>query len=146
MRVLSVTRRIVQVSSVNPAFEEFQALPGIGMLSASAYVNTIGNGKQFECGRQVSAWLGLVPRQYGSGGQLQLKGITRSEASIYVLCYCRPANPKLALTMPLLLIEPNPLTDFKFACFATFKGTDGSAFERAAPSVSTIATVNGINC
>ena len=77
-RVLSVTRRIVQVSSAHPAFEALQALPGIGILSASAYLNAIGSGEQFKCGRQVSAWLGLVPRQYGSGGQLQLKGITKS--------------------------------------------------------------------
>src|SRR6056297_601716 len=77
-RVLSVTRRIVRASSVNPAFERLQALPGIGVLSASAYLNTVGSGEQFKCGRQVSAWLGLVPRQYGSGGQLQLKGITKS--------------------------------------------------------------------
>jgi len=47
-------------------------------MTASAYIAAIGNGRQFKRGRQVSAWLGLVPRQYGTGGEIQLKGITKS--------------------------------------------------------------------
>ena len=45
---------------------------------ASAYIAAIGNGRQFKCGRQVSAWLGMVPRQYGTGGKIQLKGMTKN--------------------------------------------------------------------
>ncbi len=45
---------------------------------ASAYIAAIGNGRQFKCGRQVSAGLGLVPRQYGTGGKIQLKSITKN--------------------------------------------------------------------
>lgn len=54
------------------------ALPGIGPLNASAYLAAIGSGRQFQCGRQVSAWLGLVPRQYGTGGHIQLRGVSKS--------------------------------------------------------------------
>ena len=39
---------------------------------------SIGNGRQFENGRQLAAWLGLVPRQYGSGGKISLMGITKN--------------------------------------------------------------------
>ena len=47
-------------------------------MTASAYIAAIGTGRQFQCGRQVSAWLGLVPRQYGTGGHIQLKGMTKN--------------------------------------------------------------------
>ena len=39
---------------------------------------SIGNGRQFKNGRQLGAWLGLVPRQYGSGGKVSLMGITKN--------------------------------------------------------------------
>jgi transposase len=70
--------QIEQLAAQHPAYAQLQALPGIGPLCASAYIAAIGNGRQFQCGRQVSAWLGLVPRQFGTGGQIQLKGITKS--------------------------------------------------------------------
>ena len=76
-RVQLLTRRIVLQTSVYPAFDRLLAMPGVGRLSASAYLVAVGSGQQFSQGRQVSAWLGLVPRQYGSGGQMQLKGITK---------------------------------------------------------------------
>ncbi|MFT5140500.1 MAG: transposase [Rhodothermales bacterium] len=70
--------QIEQLAAQYPAYNKLQALPGIGPLTGSAYIAAIGNGRQFQCGRQVSAWLGLVPRQYGSGGQIQLKGMTKN--------------------------------------------------------------------
>lgn len=69
---------IEQLAMQQPAYAQLLALPGIGPLTASAYIAAVGNGSQFQCGRQVSAWLGLVPRQFGTGGQIQLKGITKS--------------------------------------------------------------------
>ncbi|MFT5261124.1 MAG: transposase, partial [Saprospiraceae bacterium] len=37
----------------------------------------IGNGSQFKNARQLSAWLGLVPKQFGTGGRVQLSGISK---------------------------------------------------------------------
>ena len=71
-------QQIEQLTAHHPAYAELQALPGIGPLIASAYIASIGDGRQFQCGRQVSAWLGLVPRQFGTGGQIQLKGMTKN--------------------------------------------------------------------
>jgi transposase len=51
--------------------------PGIGALTASAVVATVGNGHDFKNGRQFSAWLGLVPRQYSTGGKTRLGHITK---------------------------------------------------------------------
>ena len=51
--------------------------PGIGPLTASALVATVGNGRDFKNGRQFAAWLGLVPRQYSTGGKTRLGHITK---------------------------------------------------------------------
>jgi transposase len=74
----SLQQQIEQLAAQQPAYEHLLALPGIGPLNASAYLAAIGSGRQFQCGRQVSAWLGLVPRQYGTGGRLQLRGVSKS--------------------------------------------------------------------
>lgn len=53
------------------------AVEGIGPLTASAVVGAIGDAKQFTNGRHLAAWLGLVPRQYSSGGKARLQGISK---------------------------------------------------------------------
>lgn len=57
------------------ASRKLTAIPGIGPLTASALVAAIGDAKAFENGRQLAAWLGLVPRQRSSGGKPTLLGI-----------------------------------------------------------------------
>ena len=52
-------------------------IPGIGPLTASALVASIGDVGVFRNGRQLAAWLGLVPRQHSSGGKAQLLGISK---------------------------------------------------------------------
>ena len=52
-------------------------IPGIGPMTASALVATIGDAKQFKNARQLAAWLGLVPRQHSSGGKPMLLGISK---------------------------------------------------------------------
>jgi transposase len=52
-------------------------IPGIGPLTASALVASLGDAKNFESGRQVAAWLGLVPKQHSSGGKHNLLGISK---------------------------------------------------------------------
>ena len=52
-------------------------VPGIGPITASALVASIGDAKSFENGRQLAAWLGLVPRQHSSGGKTALLGISK---------------------------------------------------------------------
>ena len=52
-------------------------MPGVGALSANALVASVGNAHVFKNGRQMSAWLGLVPRQHSSGGKSLLLGISK---------------------------------------------------------------------
>jgi transposase len=53
------------------------AVPGIGPLTASALVASVGDAKSFKSGRQLAAWLGLVPHQESSGGKERLLGISK---------------------------------------------------------------------
>ena len=61
----------------NAASRKLAAIPGIGPLTASALVASIGDAKSFENGRQLAAWLGWVPHQHSSGGKQTLLGISK---------------------------------------------------------------------
>lgn len=52
-------------------------IPGIGPITASALIASIGDAKNFDDGRQLAAWLGLVPRQHSSGGKSNLLGMSK---------------------------------------------------------------------
>jgi transposase len=52
-------------------------IPGIGPIVVTAIVAAIGNGAAFRKGRGFAAWLGLVPRQYSTGGKAKLLGISK---------------------------------------------------------------------
>jgi transposase len=52
-------------------------IPGIGPITASALVASISDVRSFKSGRQLAAWLGLVPRQHSSGGKPVLLGISK---------------------------------------------------------------------
>jgi len=59
------------------ACQRLQQIPGVGPLIASAVVAAIGNGAAFRKGRDFSAWLGLIPKQYSTGGKAKLLGISK---------------------------------------------------------------------
>jgi transposase len=59
------------------ASRKLAQIPGIGPITASALVASIGDAKSFANGRQLAAWLGLVPRQHSSGGKSTLLGISK---------------------------------------------------------------------
>lgn len=61
----------------NEASRKLEAIPGIGPITASAIVATVGNATEFKNGRQLAAWLGLVPKQHSSGGKQMLLGISK---------------------------------------------------------------------
>jgi len=62
---------------VNADSQRLQSIPGIGPLTATALIASIGNASAFENARQLAAWLGLVPRQDSSGGKERLLGISK---------------------------------------------------------------------
>lgn len=61
----------------DPLCKQIMAIEGIGPISASAAIATIGDANTFKRGREVAAWLGLVPRQHSSGNKQRLLGISK---------------------------------------------------------------------
>ncbi len=61
----------------NAASQGLAKIPGIGPLSASAMVASIGDARNFKNGRQLAAWMGIVPRQHSTGGKSTLLGISK---------------------------------------------------------------------
>lgn len=58
-------------------FAQLTSIPGIGLLGASAWLAQVGSAQQFRSGRQASAFVGIVPRQYGTGGKVRLGAISK---------------------------------------------------------------------
>lgn len=63
--------------SESESSRRLEKVPGIGPITASALVATVGDAKSFNNGRQLSAWMGLVPKQNSSGGKTNLLGISK---------------------------------------------------------------------
>ncbi|WP_420337107.1 IS110 family transposase [Roseibium sp.] len=61
----------------NEARQLLAAVRGFGVITATALVGTIEDATQFHSGRQLVSWLGLVPRQYSSGGKERLDRISK---------------------------------------------------------------------
>jgi transposase len=76
-RASEMDKKIQQLASSNSTAKRLQQIPGIGPITATALVCAIGDGKQFKRGRDLSAWLGLTPRQHSSGGKDCLLGISK---------------------------------------------------------------------
>lgn len=76
-RIKKQDRHISELVKADDRCRRLKTIPGIGPITASALVGTIGSGKQFEKGRQLSAFLGLTPKQSSSGGKDRLLGISK---------------------------------------------------------------------
>lgn len=71
-------KEIEQMAAKDSMCKEIMRIEGVGPLTASAAVATIGDAKLFKNGREVAAWLGLVPKQHSSGNTIRLSGITKT--------------------------------------------------------------------
>jgi transposase len=61
----------------NEACQRLTTIPGIGPVIATALIAAIGNGSGFRRGRDLAAWVGMVPREYTTGGKQKLLGISK---------------------------------------------------------------------
>src|SRR6202161_203976 len=68
---------IQKIAGENEACRRLVVIPGIGPVTATAIIAAIGNGAAFKKGRGFSAWLGIVPGEYSSGGKQKLLGISK---------------------------------------------------------------------
>ena len=77
-RIREYDQAIAQVAREDIRSKRLMQLRGIGPTTASALLSSIGGGHDFNNGRQVAAWIGLVPGQYSSGGKARLGRITKA--------------------------------------------------------------------
>jgi len=77
LRIDTLEKEIVSKHRKNPESKRLATIPGIGPITASALSATITDASQFKSGRQLAAWLGLVPRQNSSGGKEKLGRISK---------------------------------------------------------------------
>jgi transposase len=75
--VRGLEREIERWHRNHEASRRLAEIPGIGPITASALVASVGDAKSFQNGRQLAAWLGLVPRQHSTGGKPRLLGISK---------------------------------------------------------------------
>ena len=77
-RIAVYDRHLASIAREDDRAQQLMRLRGVGETTATALLATVGNGHEFKSGRQLSAWLGLVPGQYSSGGKTRLGRITKA--------------------------------------------------------------------
>ncbi len=76
-RIAAFDAEFAAMARTDERARRLTAIPGIGALNATALVAAVGNAATFSKGRDLAAWLGLVPRQVTTGGKPKLLGITK---------------------------------------------------------------------
>lgn len=76
-RIAVCDRAIGLACRTDDTARRLQEMMGVGPTTADAVIATVGNAKEFRNGRQFAAWMGVVPRQFSSGGKARLGAITR---------------------------------------------------------------------
>jgi len=77
VQIESLNTDLEQIASSDPSCVRLEKIPGVGPMVSTEIVSAIGNGGAFKKGREFAAWLGLVPRQWSTGGKTKLLGITK---------------------------------------------------------------------
>ncbi|WP_316679622.1 IS110 family RNA-guided transposase [Ralstonia chuxiongensis] len=75
--IKTIEQRLAQRLRDNVDMKRVAEIPGVGLLTATAVIATMGEARAFKSAREFCAWLGLVPRQHGTGGKVKLLGISK---------------------------------------------------------------------
>lgn len=110
-RIDTVTGEIEELSRVEPKCQRLMSVPGIGPVISTGLVAAIGTGEAFERGRDFGAWLGLVPRQYSTGGRSVLGRISKRGSK-----YLRTL---LIQAAKVLLMRPHNWPRYSFGTWLT---------------------------
>lgn len=76
-QIKRLEKLLKQYSEENDEIQRLMEIPGVGLISATSIVSCCGNLKQFKRGRDFAAWLGLVPRHFGSGGKNKITSLSK---------------------------------------------------------------------
>jgi transposase len=76
-KIQALNGEFVELAHNDAAARRLTSIPGVGVLNATALIAAVGNANSFVRARDLGAWLGLVPRQYTTGGKARLLGISK---------------------------------------------------------------------
>jgi len=110
-RIETVSKEIEQISRTEENCVNVMTIPGIGPMISTAMVAAIGTGEAFGRGRDFAAWVGLVPRQYSTGGRTVLGRITKRGSRYLRMLFVQAAK--------VILMRTNRWPDFSFGDWLT---------------------------
>jgi transposase len=105
-RIDTVSVEIDEISRTEENCARVMTIPGIGPMISTAMVAAIGKGEAFDRGRDFAAWVGLVPRQYSTGGRTVLGRITKRGSRYLRMLFVQAAK--------VILMRPHRWPDFSF--------------------------------
>ena len=110
-RIEDITGEIEMISKGEENCQRLMSVPGIGPIISTAVVTAIGTGDAFGRGRDFGAWLGLVPRQYSTGGKTVLGRISKRGSKYLRTLFIQAAH--------VILMRPNNWRKFSFGPWLT---------------------------
>src|SRR3990172_5726862 len=110
-RIDTITQEIEEISRRERSCQKLMSVPGIGPLISTAMVAAIGTGEAFERGRDFGAWLGLIPRQYSTGGRPILGRLSKRGSKYLRTLFIQAAN--------VILMRPKNWEKFSFGAWLT---------------------------
>jgi transposase len=105
-RIETITKEIAEISESEANCQRLMSIPGVGPLISTAMVAAIGTGEAFDRGRDFGAWLGLVPRQYSTGGKSILGRISKRGSRYLRTLFIQAAN--------IILMRPHNWEKYSF--------------------------------
>jgi transposase len=108
-RIEAVTLEIETISQNEANSQRLMSVPGVGPLISTAVVAAVGSGEAFERGRDFGAWLGLVPRQYSTGGRSILGRISKRGSKYLRTLFIQAAK--------VILMRPHNWEKFSFGAW-----------------------------
>ena len=105
-RIETITGEIELVSKRDGDCQRLMSIPGVGPMISTAMVAAIGTGEAFERGRDFAAWLGLVPRQYSTGGKPILGRLSKRGSKYLRTLFVQAAH--------IILMRPHNWHKFSF--------------------------------
>ncbi|RED10698.1 IS110 family transposase [Pontivivens insulae] len=105
-RIETVSKKISEIAVGEPNCRNIMSIPGIGPMISTAMVAAIGIGNGFDRGRDFAAWVGLVPRQYSTGGRTVLGRISKRGSRYLRMLFVQAAK--------VIMMRPHRWPDFSF--------------------------------
>ena len=106
----ALDRQLAQIAGAHPVATRLQTIPGVGVLTATALVGSVGHIHAFRRGREFASWLGLTPRESSTGARRYLGRISK-RGDVHLRCLLtHGARSVLRVALQLAVRAPDRLT------------------------------------